>query len=68
MNFTTKCRIGTRVIVSPQDWLRPNEIGWVIDQKRDRKLKWLVQFEIGHRGGAGSTGTNFGLISSISTR
>lgn len=61
MNFTTKCRIGTRVIVSPQDWLRPNEIGWVIDQKRDRKLKWLVQFEIGHRGGGGIDGDQLWL-------
>lgn len=51
MNFNTRCRIGMRVVVSPQHWLRPNDIGCVIDQKRDGKLRWLVQFEMGHRGG-----------------
>ena len=51
MNYHKSFRIGMRVIVSPQHWLRANEVGLVIGRQRDRHRKWLVQFESSHPGG-----------------
>lgn len=51
MNYHKSFRIGMRVIVSPQHWLRPNEVGMVIGRQRDRHGKWLIQFENSHPGG-----------------
>jgi hypothetical protein len=51
MNYNKTCRIGMRVIVSPQHWLRPNEVGLVISRQRDGHGKWLVRFEDSYPGG-----------------
>ena len=45
------CAIGVRISLLPQHWLRPYEIGIVIDQQRRALKKWLVQFEDSYAGG-----------------
>ena len=51
MNYNRNCRIGARVIISPQHWLRPNEVGLVIDRQRDGHRRWLLRFEESYAGG-----------------
>jgi len=51
MNYNKHCRIGMRVIISPQHWLRPNEVGLVVNRQRDARGKVLVQFEESFPGG-----------------
>ena len=45
------CAIGVRISLLPQHWLRPYEIGVVIDQQPRALKKWLVQFEDSYPGG-----------------
>jgi hypothetical protein len=46
-----RCAIGVRISLLPQHWLRPYEIGVVIDQQPRALKKWLVQFEESYPGG-----------------
>lgn len=48
MKDNRTCHVGSQVILSPQQWLRPKEMGLIID---DGKRRWVVQFEESFPGG-----------------
>ena len=51
MKSSNKCDVGAHVIVSPQHWLRPYELGLIIDRQNHGQKRWLVQFEEKYPGG-----------------